>query len=463
MNIRFLKNFSFLFLLTIISCFFSCKKFLDEKPSNRLITPQKVSDLQALMDDLFIMNQAATPSWGEASSDDHFVLSALYNTTSNFNQNGYIWQPFEYYYPNDWSKSYSVIYNANYCLDMLKKQERYTENALAWDNVYGSALFFRAYYFFMLCRVHAKAYDEISADTDPGIVLRLTSDFNLPSKRASVEDSYQQILSDVKKSVNYLPDLPMHVSRPSKAAAYAFLARTYLYMRIYDSAFKYADFSLQIKNDLMDFNGDDDVLPFNTTYPFKKFNKETIFYTEMNIGQQYEMAATLRAKVDTSLYLKFGSSDLRKQAYFLLSDGYFRFRANYTQLSVPFTGLATDEMYLVRAECNARKGLGRLPHALSDLNALLKKRYVSSTFIPFSSSSPNEVLDKILEERRKELLFRDIRWSDIKRLNKEGRNIVLTRVVDGKRHTLEPNANYYALPLPSDIISLAGIEQNDNN
>jgi hypothetical protein len=49
---------------------------------------------------------------------------------------------------------------------------------------------------------------------------------------------------------------------------------------------------------------------------------------------------------------------------------------------------------------------------------------------------------------------------DIKRLNKEGRNIVLRRFLNGNTYTLEPNAAYYALPIPTDIVEITGIPQN---
>jgi hypothetical protein len=50
---------------------------------------------------------------------------------------------------------------------------------------------------------------------------------------------------------------------------------------------------------------------------------------------------------------------------------------------------------------------------------------------------------------------------DIKRLNKENANIVLVRKIEGQAYTLQPNANYYALPLPADVIKASGIPQNE--
>ena len=63
-------------------------------------------------------------------------------------------------------------------------------------------------------------------------------------------------------------------------------------------------------------------------------------------------------------------------------------------------------------------------------------------------------------ERRKELTKRGVRWIDIKRVNKEGANIILKRVEDEGVYTLLPDANFYALPIPDDIIKQTGMPQN---
>ncbi|WP_018630121.1 RagB/SusD family nutrient uptake outer membrane protein [Niabella aurantiaca] len=438
-----------------------CAKFLDKKTSNAIVVPQTVADLQALLDNAGLMNQTKTPASGEAAADNYFLTADYYKTCSPIERAFYTWQRYDYTFENDWSKAYTPVYIANYCLELLKKQEQNATNAARWGNVYGSALFFRSYYFQQLLWVYAKAYDEAAASADLGIALRLSYDFNEPSRRASVAECYQQVVNDTREAAYYLPDHPEHAFRPSKAAAYALLARTFLSMRRYDSAYKYADRCLKIKNDLIDFNRDPDLGTFKTTYPFKKFNRETVFYTEMMIGGVYGLVLSTRSKVDTVLYDKYAEADLRKKAYFLKSGDYYRFRGSYSKASVPFTGLATDEMYLIRAECSARRGVEGLQGALTDLNTLLAKRYEKSGFIEVTASTADAALNMILEERRKELIWRGIRWSDIKRLNKEGRNIVLEKVVEGQHYRLEPNSSYYALPLPTDIIDITGMPQNE--
>jgi len=112
----------------------------------------------------------------------------------------------------------------------------------------------------------------------------------------------------------------------------------------------------------------------------------------------------------------------------------------------------------MRAECFARAG--NTAAALNDLNTLIQKRWKTGTFIPFTAANPQQALNIILTERRKELIFRDLRWIDIKRLNKEGAAIIIKRIINGQTYQLEPNDNRYALPLPLDIINLTGIQQN---
>ena len=98
--------------------------------------------------------------------------------------------------------------------------------------------------------------------------------------------------------------------------------------------------------------------------------------------------------------------------------------------------------------------------ALNYLNSLLIKRFKTGNFIPVTATNSNDALDIILSERRKELIFRGLRWPDIKRLNRLGNQIILRRKIAGEIIQLLPNADYYALPLPADIIKQTGLKQN---
>jgi hypothetical protein len=125
-----------------------------------------------------------------------------------------------------------------------------------------------------------------------------------------------------------------------------------------------------------------------------------------------------------------------------------------------FSGLATDELYLVRAECAARNG--NTAAALGDLNALLSKRWKTGTYVPLSAGSAEAALNLIITERRKELAGRLIRWSDLKRLRSDSRfAVTLSRKINGQVFSLTPDSRRYAYPIPFDETSASAIQQNE--
>ncbi len=442
-----------LYLVLIPCCMqLSCKKYLDAKSNKSLVVPKQVQDLQALLDNNTIMNRAS-PSDGEGSADNYYLTYDDWQSLDPAYRNIYIWGDEIVYdeFPNDWGQSYDQVYFANTCLEQIKNIERNATNAVAWDNVKGSALFFRANAFLKLVITWANVYDSITANTDLGIPLRLTSDFNQPSIRASVKDSYAQIIADLQQAVPLLPSTQTYLTRPSKAAVYGLLSRTYMAMAAYDKAGAYADSCLQLYNTLLDYN----MLDKHSTYPIPAFNNEMLFYMS---AYGYELADNI-ARVDTVLLSYYDNNDLRKALFFnYKSKGTF-FRGGYNGDYTLFTGIATDEMYLNRAEYFARAR--NTTAALRDLNTLLKNRWKNGTYTNLNSDDAEKVLQWVLQERRKELLFRDLRWMDLKRLNKEERfETAIKRKLNGIEYQLPPNDPWYALPIPASVIQLSGIVQN---
>lgn len=449
------KSTTYLISTLLISSFLlSCNKYLDEKSNKNLVVLKTLTDLQGLLDNNDFMN-TNTPGFGETSSDDYFLTLSEYNSRNEQAKLAYTWRLEEYEFQNDWSDGYRAIYPANYCLDNIDNITRNIQNQVQWENVKGSALFYRAYRFLNLVWEYGKAYDDATSQNDLGIVLRLSSDPTIKSARSNVKECYERVIKDARDAANYLPNNPQHVMRPSKAAAYGLLARAYLSMRKYDSALKYSNLSLQIKKDLIDYNSGD-VFPSEMT-PFQPFNKEIVFYTTQS--QNYLPKNPYYGLIDTTLYNSYANYDKRKEVFFYENNSHYSFKGTYSTVDIEdlFTGISVDEMYLIRSECYARAN--KKDDALADLNTLLEKRWETGFFIPFTATTSQEALNLILIERRKELLMRGLRWIDIKRLNKEGANINLKRVVD-QTFTLAPNDKRFALPLPDDIIEITGIPQN---
>src|SRR5690606_704360 len=111
---------------------------------------------------------------------------------------------------------------------------------------------------------------------------------------------------------------------------------------------------------------------------------------------------------------------------------------SYQPIGSWFGGLAVDEVLLIKAECHTR--LGDLPNALIQLNRLLSHRINRHVFEPLELSDSQDILNRVIAERKKELVFRGLRWSDLRRLNQEPQfAVTMQRIIDGKRHELQPN------------------------
>lgn len=448
---------SYTSLLTLIgtltvSIFYGCNKYLDAKTQQSLTVPSTVADLWAIIDNTTDMNQS--PSSGDMSADDYYlpddIWSALPLTTY---KNLYRWDGDVYNdnYPNDYVTAFKPVYKSNLVLDNIGRVN--VADSLSLREVRGSALFYRAKAFWDAAEIWSKGYNAATATIDLGIPLRLSPDFNEISVRASTKETYDRITSDLHLACSLLPVNPVHVMRPSKTAAYGMLARVYLAMGIYDMAEDAADSSLSLYADLLDFN----TLNTAATYPFTRFNKEVIFNC-------YESSTSLtNGRIDSLLYQSYDNNDFRKTAYFKMFaasvGGGYGFKGSYWGSSAPFSGIATDEIYLIKAECAARRKDNAL--ALSFLNRLLYTRYKQDSFIPYTTDSIEDVLGLVLKERRKELFFRSVRWSDLKRLNKEGYNISIQRFLLGQEYILPPNDSKYAIHYPESVIHESKVIQNN--
>lgn len=439
---------------------YSClkKDFLDVKSSTALVVPTTINDFQALLNNTYVMN--ITPVLGELATDDYYLPYDFWRGLNAKERNAYIWAPDLYEGKgdvDDWDIPYQAVFYANIVLEGLDRLPADQGKQVLADNTRGAALFYRSYAFYNLACTFAPAYDSATADTDAGIPLRLHSDVNQLLPRSTIRQTYTQLLEDLHAAVNLLPaTVPAaNLNRPSRPAAFALLARIYLAMGIYDKAGMYADSCLQLYNRLIDYN----TISTIANFPFSRFNEETLFETNPASTSVLYAFVYPQCRIDTVLYGLYGAHDLRRSIYFRKSSpGNFNIKGGYNETVFGFSGLAIDEVYLIRAESYARSGNTDL--AMKDLNTLLEKRFETGTFLPLSANTTEEALRLVLLERRKELIWRGLRFTDLKRLNKEGYGIVLTRMLNGQLYYLPAGSPLYTMPIPPDEIALSGITQN---
>ena len=165
------------------------------------------------------------------------------------------------------------------------------------------------------------------------------------------------------------------------------------------------------------------------------------------------------AIVDTLLYRSYSVNDLRKTVFY--ENNGKTWKGSYNTYQGPpsiFDGLSTNEIYLIRAESRIRNG--NLSGGLDFLNTLLRKRYKTGSFTDLTAATAADALNLVLIERRKELPFRGLRWTDLRRLNREGANITLKRILSGVSYTLPPNDPRWVLLIPDIEVNRSGIPQN---
>jgi hypothetical protein len=454
--------FPILYILLFYGCLTSCKKdFLDASPNKSLAIPESLQDFQSLLDDQSIYS--GDPSLADISSDDYYVTYSYLMAQQYFVQDCYTWASNTYAGGSgtavqDWNRPYSTIYTANVVLDALPGFPPDPSTLASWNAIKGSALYYRAFNYYNLAQVFAPPYKPASNVSDIGLPLNLTSDLTAPVSRSTVQATYDQIIQDLLQAKDLLPITvsTTYLNRPSKPAALALLARTYLVMQDYFNAWKYADSCLQSYNTLMDYN----TISPTPTLPFPNPPSEVLVQSyELYPGILGSFSST--SYVDSSLYSSYADNDLRKSLFFKLNNTTHLpyFRGNYSNVSYLFDGMAIDEVYLIRAECNARTN--QTAAALDDLNSLLIKRWKTGTFTPYTMANTSNILQFILTERRKELCFRGIRWTDLRRLNQDPNTAVTpTRVLNGQTYTLPPSDPRYTLLIPLDEILYGKIAQN---
>ncbi len=232
----------------------------------------------------------------------------------------------------------------------------------------------------------------------------------------------------------------------------------------FETAREAADNALSIHNTLLDYNTVPDwflpgiiQLPEFPNQPeifwFKESADEfrTLPMSEELVGLIEENDQRRRFKIP---YLLFG----------LQGDGFFNglaFPNGYR-----FTGFSTPELFLIRAETNAR--LNNLEMAVQDLNTLRMNRFDTETYEPLTLDglSAEDVLKLVKKEKRIEYMAMGQRLFDLKRYNvyDTEKTDIIHILPDGETFTLQANSKNWAVPIaPKYILENPEIGENDRD
>jgi hypothetical protein len=223
----YMKKIQYILALTLPLLVLSCgEDFLDSKQLYQKLDVNYYSNPQEIDEALTAAYASLVPNEGannptlvsELMSDDR--LGGGGTNDVDFKDNDAFEAHRENLYSPLWTRFYTGIFRANMILKRFD-QAKY-ENEADKNQAHGEAYFLRAYYYFRL----AQFFGTVPLITDPAPV-------NVP--KASPEDLFAQIASDLKTAIELMPSTPYstinteRLGHATKWAAEGLMARAYLF------------------------------------------------------------------------------------------------------------------------------------------------------------------------------------------------------------------------------------------
>jgi len=502
-------------LLALAAVFASCDDYLSKKTNEG---GDEVLNRSEQIDAIFANSEKMLMSYARynvSSSDDFGWTTSLMDQISypdNNIFNGIVWDIDGIAGTNTgdevWSNEYERIFYANLIINEIDQVTDLTDDKRA--NYLAQAHFLRALANWELVCQYCRPYSEETLSS-PGLPLKQTTNYEENQTRASLEDTYKFIESDLLEAMSTTRtdiDKRWLVSKPAVAAM---LSRFYLFTCDYEKAEQYADEALKSGvAQLIDYNtlthierdygggggyddydyyseenddyydeeggyseeegGEDgDNEPAGTTLSFPEFyGYSSAEYTELKefyfstVYMPYESAYLYPSETLLNLYDK--DNDLRFDQFFVKGamqtannitvDNdycYYAFQHEWRG-PIMIAGPTVAEALLNKAEAQARQG--DYTNAMQTVNLLRAKRMrTGSEGIELTASTQQEAVMQILDERHREMPFM-MRWQDIRRLAYNETtydDISLTRefyVVNGNNMDTEQTKTY-TLPVKS--------------
>ena len=473
-----MKQNKLYFISMLVLVISSCESdFLDTEPT-RIVSEEQLAG-ESSATNLILRGAYAklrTNEIGGTTSDTDFghmgIKAGLDMMSNDIVLNNFNWYIFWHNYNGRaqnstrtravWNTYYKVIFDTNTVINTLSGLERNDEQ----NTLLGQALALKASSLFNLVRVYALSYvgnqNELGVPLPNGIVIG-------EIERSTVQQVYDQIISDLKASIDLLEGF----TRGSKqiidqSVAYGFLARVYIETQNWEGALENAKLA---REGFVLMSGDDWVTSgfadiSNVEWMWgSDINAETstIFasffshFDARNGGYGGELEGF--KLIDRRLYEAIADTDRRKDAFIgaEANEEEFPGLPPYTNLkftdATRFEGdyvyMRSAEMYLMEAEALAKMGYnGGAAQILFELISTRDSEY------ELSSSTGDALLEEIYLQRRIELWGEGFAWYDMKRLG-----VGLDREYEGSNHkdfgklTFAANSDSFRFQIPEEELN----------
>lgn len=386
-----------------------------------------------------------------------------------------------------WTLQYTSIDHANNIIANIPLDENSKESL---KHLKGQAYALRGHNYLNLVRQYQFTYVKDPQAKAVPIYTEPTNPTTEPKARATVQEVYDQIISDLKEAERLLPGFERTVkNRFDLHVVYGLLARTYLTLEEWALAAEYAQKARE---------GYPIMSATQYTEGFNDVGNPEWIWGHPQTATQNLGGASYLSYIDTTPYttnasgtnLYFGynsimpdphfialfeSGDIRKSLFDIANQPaeaiyrsyrYRKFRNKHPNRDGHIVLMRSSEQLLIQAESKAR--LDDVPAAVEILNELRLKRNLPA--LSASSFNKASVLEAIFLERRKELWGEGFRLYDILRLQtapvrKETTETFvdaagntarvlghwITKFPDGS--ALVPNSKYYLFPIPLNEIN----------
>lgn len=434
----------------------SCMGDLDVKPTEYIdesVVFQTVDDLNAGVLGVYAGLSTHSITISSLASDEN-MLPVENNTNRGVQLFNWMHDPVNPEAILAWQNFYMVLDRANRILGQIDQVVVPLQEESRRNQLKGELLAMRAYCHFELLRHYAVDYEPAS----PGVPVMTAAAIGKPS-RAPVNKVFEQIDADLAAARALIPASFNTVTHVTGLGVAAMQARSALWQQRWDDAITYATTVI-------------DAVPLATPAQFPdiwldRSNTEVIWKLKREAqdakpGDFYrEVNKILYAPAFKLMNSMNAVTDVRFNAYFK-DLGAGRWTVNkYTGGQPAIPNLAdvklfrAAEMYLVRAEAYAAKGVAGLIAGAADLNALRAKRISNYTPVVFNNTAA--LMKAVMLERYKELAFEGHRYFDLRRKKANISRIPQDAGQAPQAVTLTPDDRGYYMPIP-----LREMQANEN-
>lgn len=457
-----MKNRIRIVLILALSLFAAsaCTNWLDIRPESEMILDEywtSESEAQAVLMAAyrgFIASDCTYRMlvWGELRSDNFTQGAGISNEI-----NRVLMQEITPTTPyTSWSSFYSVI---NYCntflsfaLGVLEKDDNFTPEKLRALNAEAYAMRALAYFYLL------RAFENVPWISEPG--LDDTQDFVVPqSTERAVLDS---IIYDLEHySLPYIPrnflTIKESKGRMTKNAVYALLADIYLWDNQFEKSAQMCDYILADEDltlvpaesmfsqvfyrgfsteSIFEFGYDDDIQINNATRALYGYqgnrNGQLAFPTTLVNGQyspfEYPAGSYIESKNDVDIRWKdfivndagIGTYQIFKYAGIQRAENFDGSKSTYSYRNNTSNWIVyrLSDVILMKAEAVLQQ---KQEAGMAEALALVNMTYARSNAgdslsLDYYDSSYDKLVDLVLRERQRELMFEGKRWFDLMRM-----------------------------------------------